>query len=134
MRSTPASRATRPALTTCSCTRRPAAWSTLEPRGRPSWCCARPPAASRSRWSVPGRPRVAVVGAGGIGVDVSEFLTHDRSPALDVAEWMAEWGVTDPANARAGLEPRRLIAPARRVYLLQRKKTPIGKDLGKTSG
>ncbi|MYW97247.1 NADPH-dependent 2,4-dienoyl-CoA reductase [Amycolatopsis rubida] len=78
--------------------------------------------------------RVAVIGAGGIGVDVSEFLTHSSSPALDRDAWMAEWGVTDPALAPGGLaEPKPEPSP-RQVYLLQRKKSPIGAGLGKTSG
>ncbi|MER6791441.1 FAD-dependent oxidoreductase, partial [Amycolatopsis mediterranei] len=47
--------------------------------------------------------RVAVIGAGGIGVDVSEFLTHTSSPALDLDAWLAEWGVTDPEQAAGGL-------------------------------
>ncbi len=78
--------------------------------------------------------RVAVIGAGGIGVDVSEFLTHLGSPALDLDAWMAEWGVTDPEHAPGGLaEPKPAPSP-RQVYLLQRKKSGIGSGLGKTSG
>ncbi len=80
--------------------------------------------------AVPGR-RVAVIGAGGIGVDVSVFLTH--TPETD-EEWMAHWGVGDPAEHRGGLVPPTPREPARQVYLVQRKTTPIGKDLGKTSG
>jgi 2,4-dienoyl-CoA reductase (NADPH2) len=50
--------------------------------------------------------RVAVIGAGGIGFDVAEFLVHDgHSTTLDLAAWQAEWGVTDPAEARGGLSP-----------------------------
>jgi 2,4-dienoyl-CoA reductase (NADPH2) len=76
---------------------------------------------------------VAVLGAGGIGVDVSEFLTHVGSP-LTVAEWMAEWGVGSPDASRGGLvEPRPAPSP-REVHLLQRKATSIGKGLGKTTG
>ncbi|MEW2500320.1 NADPH-dependent 2,4-dienoyl-CoA reductase [Amycolatopsis sp. NPDC047767] len=75
--------------------------------------------------------RVAVIGAGGIGVDVSEFLT---SSPLDRDEWMAEWGVTDPDLAPGGLGVARPSPSPRTVYLLQRKKTPIGASLGKTSG
>ncbi|WP_409183770.1 FAD-dependent oxidoreductase [Amycolatopsis sp. VS8301801F10] len=78
--------------------------------------------------------RVAVIGAGGIGVDVSEFLTHSSSPALDRAAWMAEWGVTDPALAPGGLTKPKPEPSPRQVYLLQRKKSPIGAGLGKTSG
>ncbi|TDD18674.1 NADPH-dependent 2,4-dienoyl-CoA reductase [Kribbella turkmenica] len=77
---------------------------------------------------------VAVIGAGGIGVDVSEFLTTVSSPALDLAAWKAEWGVTDPTVAPGALtEPRPEPSP-RLVYLLQRKPGKIGAGLGKTTG
>ncbi|GAA5112488.1 NADPH-dependent 2,4-dienoyl-CoA reductase [Haloechinothrix salitolerans] len=78
--------------------------------------------------------RVAVIGAGGIGVDVSEFLTHADSPTLDVDAWRTEWGVTDPAAARGGLAKPAPEASPRTVYLLQRKTSKIGKGLGKTTG
>ncbi|WP_410607234.1 FAD-dependent oxidoreductase [Amycolatopsis sp. lyj-109] len=78
--------------------------------------------------------RVAVIGAGGIGVDVSEFLTHTTSPALDRETWMAEWGVTDPEQAAGGLGTPRPEPSPRQVFLLQRKKSGIGAGLGKTSG
>jgi 2,4-dienoyl-CoA reductase (NADPH2) len=84
-----------------------------------------------------GRPageRVAVIGAGGIGVDVSEFLTHDHSPALDLAEWNREWGVTEDESAPGALTDPVITPSPRQVYLLQRKTTPIGAGLGKTSG
>jgi 2,4-dienoyl-CoA reductase (NADPH2) len=80
---------------------------------------------------VPGR-RVAVVGAGGIGVDVSHFLTHD--PADDLDDWKAHWGVGDPALHPGGLAERKPWTPMREVTLVQRKTTPIGIGLGKTSG
>jgi len=82
-------------------------------------------------------PRVAIVGAGGIGFDVAEFLVHEgRSPSLDVAAWRKEWGVGDPAEVRGGVEGvKPEPAPAaRRIYLLQRKKTRPGAALGKTTG
>jgi 2,4-dienoyl-CoA reductase (NADPH2) len=81
-------------------------------------------------------PRVAVVGAGGIGFDVAEFLTHSgTSSALDLPAWLAEWGVTDPALARGGLAPEAAPhAPARQVTLLQRKARKMGATLGKTTG
>nr|WP_042178052.1 NADPH-dependent 2,4-dienoyl-CoA reductase [Kibdelosporangium sp. MJ126-NF4]CEL12946.1 2,4-dienoyl-CoA reductase [NADPH] [Kibdelosporangium sp. MJ126-NF4]CTQ98631.1 2,4-dienoyl-CoA reductase [NADPH] (EC 1.3.1.34) [Kibdelosporangium sp. MJ126-NF4] len=78
--------------------------------------------------------RVAVIGAGGIGVDVAEFLTHAESPSLDIQAWQAEWGVTDPETARGGLADRKPQPPTRQVYLLQRKQSRIGKGLGKTTG
>lgn len=77
---------------------------------------------------------VAVIGAGGIGFDVSEFLTTDQSPTLNLKEWKAEWGAADPQEARGALTTP-LPAPAvREVYLLQRTKGPQGRKLGKTSG
>ncbi|AOJ77729.1 NADPH-dependent 2,4-dienoyl-CoA reductase [Burkholderia ubonensis] len=79
--------------------------------------------------------RVAVVGAGGIGFDVAEFLVQDgASPALDLDEWKAEWGVTDPAATRGGVTRAQVAPPAREVTLLQRKAAPLGKGLGKTTG
>jgi 2,4-dienoyl-CoA reductase (NADPH2) len=81
--------------------------------------------------------RVAVIGAGGIGFDVSEFLVHEgESPTENLPEWMKEWGVADPAVNRGGLAPEgpRPSAPARQVTLLQRKAEKHGKRLGKTTG
>jgi 2,4-dienoyl-CoA reductase (NADPH2) len=78
--------------------------------------------------------RVAVVGAGGIGYDVSAFLLHDESPTLDLPAGGAVWGVGPPAADRGGVTAL-LAAPARReVHLLQRKTTKHGAGLGKTSG
>ena len=84
--------------------------------------------------AVPGK-RVAVIGAGGIGVDVSVWLTH--TPARqgeDLDEWLSHWGVGDPSLFVGGLTERKPRSPAREVFLVQRKSTVIGKDLGKTSG
>ena len=79
--------------------------------------------------------RVAVVGAGGIGFDISEFLVQEGpSPALEPAHWNAEWGVTDPAQHRGGVTRPTLTPPARSVTLLQRKAESLGKRLGKTTG
>jgi len=78
--------------------------------------------------------RVAVLGAGGIGYDVATFLVHDTSPTLDLARWQAEWGVTDPEEARGGVVAPLHEPPARQVHLLQRKTSPLGAGLGKTSG
>jgi 2,4-dienoyl-CoA reductase (NADPH2) len=78
---------------------------------------------------------VAIVGAGGIGFDVAEFLVAGgHSTALDLSAWQREWGVTDPAIARSGLATPQPEPPARQVYLLQRKAAPLGKGLGKTTG
>ena len=79
--------------------------------------------------------RVALIGAGGIGFDVAEFLVHEgHSPTLDAAEWMKEWGVTDPARSRGGVTRPQPSPPAREVYLLQRKQGKPGAGLGKTTG
>ena len=79
--------------------------------------------------------RVAVVGAGGIGFDVSEYLVDaGHSATLDTALWMKEWGVADPSVARGGVVKPEVAAPAHQVTLLQRKATTVGKGLGKTTG
>ncbi|ULL12908.1 NADPH-dependent 2,4-dienoyl-CoA reductase [Mycobacterium liflandii] len=79
-------------------------------------------------------PSVAVVGAGGIGFDVTELLITESSPTLNLKEWKAEWGVVDPQKARGALTTALPTPAAREVYLLQRTKGPQGKRLGKTSG
>ncbi|HET8987108.1 MAG TPA: FAD-dependent oxidoreductase, partial [Humibacillus sp.] len=89
--------------------------------------------AAAVREGAPVGQRVAVMGAGGIGVDVSEWLTHTESP-LTIEQWMAEWGVGAPDASRGGLVPPRPLPSPREVHLLQRKATPIGKGLGKTTG
>jgi 2,4-dienoyl-CoA reductase (NADPH2) len=80
--------------------------------------------------------RVAIVGAGGIGFDVAEYLVTapGHSPTLDLQAWLAEWGVADPGQVRGGVVPARPAPPARRVTLLQRKSGKLGKGLGKTTG
>ena len=81
--------------------------------------------------------RVAIIGAGGIGFDVAEFLVHDgTSPTLDLEAWLSDWGVTDPAKARGGIVRDRLPpdVAARDVTLLQRKEGKLGAKLGKTTG
>ncbi|MBT2130197.1 NADPH-dependent 2,4-dienoyl-CoA reductase [Aliiroseovarius lamellibrachiae] len=81
--------------------------------------------------------KVAIIGAGGIGFDVAEFLTQaGESPTLNLDEWLAEWGVTDPGETRGGLAPDgpKPEAPARHVTLMQRKAQALGKGLGKTTG
>ncbi len=81
--------------------------------------------------------RVAIVGAGGIGFDVAEYLVHQgHSPTEDFSLWRREWGVGDPADTPGGLAPEgpRPEAPAREVHLLQRKAEKPGRGLGKTTG
>ena len=89
------------------------------------------------RGKAPVGARALVVGAGGIGFDVAEFLTHaGPSTTEDLALWQREWGVTDPARAPGGLAPQgpEPAAPARAVTLIQRKPGKPGKGLGKTTG
>ncbi len=75
--------------------------------------------------------KVAVMGAGGIGFDVSELLAHVPET---LEEWKANWGVADPAVVRGGVTDKLPRTPKREVWLLQRKETAQGKGLGKTSG
>ncbi len=80
--------------------------------------------------------RVAIVGAGGIGFDVAEFLTTETSPTVDLDAWRDEWGVTDPEVHRAGLAPDgpNPSHGRRQVSLFQRKDERPGKRLGRTTG
>ncbi|MFT4256571.1 MAG: NADPH-dependent 2,4-dienoyl-CoA reductase [Pseudoxanthomonas sp.] len=79
--------------------------------------------------------KAAIIGAGGIGFDVAEFLTVEgASPSLDKARWMAEWGVDPNFETRGSLVKPQPEAPAREVWLLQRSPGTPGKKLGKTSG
>ena len=80
--------------------------------------------------------RVALIGAGGIGFDVAEFLvTPDgHSTAVNLPEWLAEWGVADPSTVRGGVVRPVPTPAARQVTLLQRKPGKLGGNLGKTTG
>ena len=82
--------------------------------------------------------QVAIIGAGGIGFDVAEFLTEAHSLTLQPDAWLAEWGVDKTYQARGALLPTLQAQPAqpaqRKVYLLQRKASKVGSGLGKTSG
>ncbi|AXO63880.1 NADPH-dependent 2,4-dienoyl-CoA reductase [Pseudomonas sp. phDV1] len=81
--------------------------------------------------------KVAVIGAGGIGFDVSEFITHQgKATSLDREAFWQEWGIDTALEARGGVagvqaQPH---PAARQVFLLQRKKTKVGDGLGKTTG
>ena len=97
---------------------------------------------------------VAVIGAGGIGFDVSEYLTAKHGQPLDelgpellkdpsyrpkaqsISEWREEWGVTSDTNyqTEGGLIKPEAIKPIRQVYLMQRTKGRLGSGLNKTSG
>ena len=76
--------------------------------------------------------KVAVIGAGGIGVDVSEFLAYDKSPTLDLEEWQREWGVD--GDKRGGVTKPEVDKARREIHLMQRKTSRIGRGLNKTTG
>jgi 2,4-dienoyl-CoA reductase (NADPH2) len=81
--------------------------------------------------------KVAVIGAGGIGFDVSEFLVHSGEPtSLNIEDFMKEWGVDMTMAARGGIEgmQAQVPAPSRKISLLQRKQSKVGAGLGKTTG
>jgi len=80
--------------------------------------------------------KVAVIGAGGIGFDVSEFLSHDHSPAEDINVFAEEWGFDMDLDARGGVEgiQAKPEPSPREIFLLQRKQEGVGKRLGKTTG
>lgn len=78
---------------------------------------------------------VAIIGAGGIGFDVAEYLTEDHSLTLQPDAWLKDWGVDKTYQARGALLPNKQPEPAqRKIYLLQRKTSKVGAGLGKTSG
>ncbi|MDJ0460770.1 NADPH-dependent 2,4-dienoyl-CoA reductase [Streptomyces sp. H27-C3] len=83
--------------------------------------------------------RVAVIGAGGIGFDVAEFLTDtstdtDAAPSLSPEEFFRQWGVDTDYRSPGGLQAPARPAQTRTVHLLQRKATKVGAGLGKTTG
>ena len=81
--------------------------------------------------------RVAVIGAGGIGFDVAEYLTHEgASSSLEPAAFMREWGVNMALDSAGGLAPQgpQPHRSPRQIYLLQRKSSKVGDGLGKTTG
>jgi 2,4-dienoyl-CoA reductase (NADPH2) len=87
------------------------------------------------RENKPVGPRVAIIGAGGIGFDVAEFLVEDApSPTTDVERWSREWGVDLDMQHRGGLVDAKPEPPARQVFLLQRSEGRLGARLNKTSG
>jgi 2,4-dienoyl-CoA reductase (NADPH2) len=80
--------------------------------------------------------RVAIIGAGGIGFDVGEYLLHDPAQPLPlpVAAWAREWGVDLAATTSGGLVAPSEPSPPRQIWLMQRKTSKPGAGLGKTSG
>ena len=79
--------------------------------------------------------RVAILGAGGIGFDVAEYLAEaGHSPTLDRDLWCREWGVDLLSHQSGGLRKPDVSPSARQLYLLQRKAAPLGKGLNKTTG
>ncbi|MBV8657002.1 MAG: NADPH-dependent 2,4-dienoyl-CoA reductase [Burkholderiales bacterium] len=80
---------------------------------------------------------VAIIGAGGIGFDTAEFLTHEGTPtSLDVDGFLREWGIDKTLTEKGGLSPEgaKPHASPRKVWLLQRKTSKVGDGLGKTTG
>ena len=81
--------------------------------------------------------RVAVIGAGGIGFDVSEYLTHEgESTSLNIDAWLKEWGIDKTLEARAGIEGEKPLihAASREIFMFKRSKGKFGGNLGKTTG
>ena len=78
--------------------------------------------------------RVAVIGAGGIGFDVSELLSHGGHPTTDIDAWCDEWGVDLAVGERGGLKAPQPPSSPRSIVMLQRKSSKPGKNLGKTTG
>jgi len=77
---------------------------------------------------------VAIIGAGGIGFDVAEYLLHYESATLDLNRWLQEWGVDPSFEGKGGLKKPAPHAPARKIWLLQRSPGKPGARLGKTTG
>ncbi len=82
--------------------------------------------------------KVAIIGAGGIGFDMAEYISSSGiSPTLNLTKWMEKWGVVDPEKERGGVLPKSEITlntSSKEIFLLQRKNEKLGKRLGKTTG
>lgn len=78
--------------------------------------------------------KVAVIGAGGIGFDVSEYLVEQESLTTDIDKWLSHWGIDKTFATPGAIGEKAPVAVEREVYLLQRKTTKVGKGLGKTTG
>jgi 2,4-dienoyl-CoA reductase (NADPH2) len=78
---------------------------------------------------------IAVIGAGGIGFDVSEYLAHNgMSASVSPAKFYTEWGIDTDYGERGGVRAANVESPGRNVHLLQRKSSKVGEQLGKTTG
>ncbi len=81
--------------------------------------------------------KVAIIGAGGIGFDVAEFLSHEgEASSQNIPAFMKEWGIDMSLKSRGGIEgmDAEMTASPREIFLLQRKAEKLGKNLGKTTG
>jgi 2,4-dienoyl-CoA reductase (NADPH2) len=78
--------------------------------------------------------RVAIIGAGGIGFDMAEFLLHTRNEPESIDSFLAQWGVDKEYRHAGGLAKAQFVPAEREIFLLQRKKTKPGAGLGKTTG
>ncbi len=78
--------------------------------------------------------RVAIIGAGGIGFDVAEYLVGDARASTDVTAFADAWGVDPSIGTPGGLAPPARHAPRRQVHMLQRKPESMGRTLGKSTG
>ncbi|GGD73980.1 NADPH-dependent 2,4-dienoyl-CoA reductase [Lacimicrobium alkaliphilum] len=78
--------------------------------------------------------KVAIIGAGGIGFDVAEYLAEPQSLTKEPDHWMKYWGIDKEYRQRGGLTEREIDKTEREIWLLQRKTTKVGKNLGATSG
>ena len=81
--------------------------------------------------------RVAVIGAGGIGFDVSEYIAHEgESTSLNIDAWLKEWGIDKTLTARSGIEgvQATVHASPREIFMFKRSKGKFGANLGKTTG
>lgn len=78
--------------------------------------------------------KVAIIGAGGIGFDVAEYLVEPHSLTLDPEKWLKSWGIDKDYQQRGALTAPEVAEPEREIFLLQRKTSRVGKGLGKTTG
>ena len=79
--------------------------------------------------------RVAIIGAGGIGFDTAEFLSHEgESGSINPEKFYDEWGIDTDYENVGGLKAANVEKPQREIYLLQRKAASVGASLGKTTG